>query len=439
MYRPIALAGLVLACLAAAVLPDVAHAQTFTVRTTDPAHGAASVPLVTTVRFEFELPDDGNSWSVYEVIDFNTALRVEPRGAIRLGQPQLLLNDAGRPAVITYDVHHAQETDYTWLVYDVLAARPGAGGFVTIPMSQPHVLRYTTSGSIGQQTVAGTVAEADVAAHHLPAPTRTLLRGVAEQVRRQTAPGDVAAKLATEASARPPHRMLAEGDVTHVYLLPFFTLTPQTRAPLAATVVAGTSGAFAVDYVRPGTYWPLAVRFLDVYQTEIAAIGYYDADGDGQPDPVTVEAGDLDAVDLTLYAYEAFDAAASLDRARAAATAEAAALGWSGTPQLTGIRSAGPALPDGRSYRWTYAFASDDEGAGEALSVDVDPLGVEAYVEAGLPQPTAPALPDAFTTTSTEAAALALADGGSAFLTAYAPNRVTTGSCSQPPVGSARS
>lgn len=401
-----------------------ALAQTFTVGSSTPAHGSAGVALTTQVRFDFELPQDGRTWSVYEVIDFNTALRVEPRNAVRRTTPQLLLNDTGRPGVITYELTHQPNTDYTWLVYDVRVARPGGGGFVTAPLTEPYVLRYTTAATIGERTVRGTVVGSVTGSHDLPAATRRLLHEALASVRAED---DAAA--GKRARPQPLHASVAERDVTHVYLLSGFTTAPRTRRIQAATVMMGETGPYAVEYVRPGVYWPVAVQFEDVYQTRIAAMAYYDANGDQRPDSIAVNATDRADITLTRVDFAAVDASAYLDQARAEASALLA------DAQLYRIEAGPQAQPDGTAYTWTYTFATPDLASGVAVEagplgtthrllqdevadpVTGEPVGSPTGLNGLLP------LPEAETRAS-EAAAIALDAGGAAFLQAYAPSNV---------------
>ncbi|MEM1127549.1 MAG: FlgD immunoglobulin-like domain containing protein [Bacteroidota bacterium] len=413
---------LALALLVMISLPGLVSAQSFTVASSAPAHGAAGVPVEASLRLSFELPDDGRAWSVYEVIDFNTVLRVEPREAATYRLPQLLLNDDGRPGVITVAVTHEPDTDYTWLVYDVLAARPGGGGFVTIPMSEPFVLRYTTAPTLGQRTVAGAVVAAPVTTHRLPAAGRAMLRNALAQVQR---PVPQAAKQPRLAATE-----VAESDVTHVYLLSSFSAAPATRAVEAATVLRGPTGAYQVDFVRPGTYWPLVVQYADRYQTRPILLGFYDANGDGVPDPLTVNEGeDVTDVILTVYPYAPASSAEYLDAAQQAAVSlEPAA-------ELYAVRAGDQAQADGTAYTWTYLFTTPDRRrgvvvTGSPLTFEAEPFtglapgelpndaneGVRAFVgfePLGRPEITA-----------TQAASRVLEVGGQAFLDAYLPSTV---------------
>lgn len=393
-------------------------AQSFTVAASSPSDGATQVPLVDTVRFEFDLPDDEHDWSVYEVLDFNTAVRVEPRDGVRLGNPQLLLNEDGEPGVITYEVRHERDADYTWLVYDVQAARPAAGGYVLQSMTEPYVLRYTTSETIGVRTVSGHLEpRAAAAASRLPASTRTQLRHWAEELRADEAEAGVAAGMSKSA----PAAVRQEADATHVFLLSRFTDVPRERDVEAATVVLGDTEAFSIDHVRAGTYWPVAVRFLDAAQTQIGAMGIYDPDGDGTPDPVDVADADRADVELALYAFAPTDGVEWLDEAREVAMQESSDL------TLRRVQATGQTLPDGRSYGWTYTFAAvDGTTSGSALAVEVDPLGVTSAPRSHSPflETTRPIAELAVT--GEEAAQTVLQEGGAAFLADFEPWEVQT-------------
>lgn len=362
-----------LVVLAAAPL---AQAQ-FVIERSAPAPGSVSVPLTDTVAFAFNRDVDIST-------DWNTAFVYEPSDSLRLSRVAVCLNFEGScgggddtPRYVRYTVEHRADTDYTWFVYAV-------EDFSGMVLTEPYVLRYTTASTIGQQTVSGTVglaAQQQAAAPRLLASLRTAAAHLERhgQGRPHFAPeidapairaSDIAARLhgdlAPDAAEAGPMTADHDGGHTRILLVDDFTTTEAAWDVRAGTVILGETGAFSIPYVRPGTYWPLAVRYTDGTNEEVEAIGFYDADGDGAPDSVTVGETDLTGLALTLYEFPLTSARERLT------TAQEAAAAFAEDQQLVIVTAGNGARTAGTAYVWSYDFYSPTENL--LTTVTVDPL-----------------------------------------------------------------
>lgn len=309
-----------LAIIAAAWMP--ARANTLSVLTTSPTSGSTGVGLHTTITFTFNRAVD-----LYEITD---AIVAEPEGLAVI--EAITQSQDGREVRIA--VMHVPDTDYTWIVS---GAYTDPATNVVYPIDA-HVLRYTTAATRGNTTVAGTIS---------------MLSGAG-----------------------------GNEDVTNSVVI-LSTLNPlesEDAPPAGAAVVNGISGMFEIPYVRPGTYFPYAVKvgmgdgplgdwFGSMY------FGFYDANGDGIPDAVTVPASGLVAdIDFTIapLSHYAGTAAEMEDAARLAAA------DFAHDQKLVGI-STFMLGQVGSSAAWTYNFYSPSTEM--QTDVTVTPFSVEAYEE----------------------------------------------------------
>ncbi len=367
--------GLTLFCLG---LRPALHAQSFIVERSDPVSGTAGVELEAEVRFYF-------NDAVSQQTDFNTAFLFEPRRAVRIRRVDLIPETPNRtdcpsvgagqtcPNLVVYTVTHKAETDYTWLVF---AVQNAADQYMTAP----YVLRYTTAPTIGALQVMGTIA-APAAKRAWPsaAQARTLRTLLAQA--EVTGLGRPIFEAETSA-------VQDERDFTVVFLLRGFTQTVAAWDVAAATVVAGSSGVYRIEHVRPGTYWPIAVRYRSLAQLEIEALGYYDADSDGTPDPVSLKDTDADGIALQMHAFTLATARERLALARDSAQARAA------DAYLIGLAAANSPRRSGKAYTWIYEFYAPAQA--RRIQVRVDPLGATTSVMSGEGLDSIPPVPEPF-------------------------------------------
>lgn len=178
--------------------------------------------------------------------------------------------------------------------------------------------------------------------------------------------------------------------------------------------VPSPDGAYTLDDVRPGTYYPVAISYATDEGEQIGAYGYYDADGDFSPDPVTVTAGtDLSDVDLTLYSF----APSTVLEPLALAEELAADIATDGrlleVRALTGADQAGAVFPDGSAYEWLYTFYSPSSD--ELVLVTVGPIQASSFVAEAPPEAASQAPLSDLAVDSDEALAIADANGGDTF------------------------
>lgn len=347
-------------------LPVTADAQFF-VETSTPVSGSDQVPLETTVRFEF-------NDRVSTTTNWNTAFVAEPRDAIQIRRANLVLDDQDRPAVVEYIVEHDTNTDFTWLVY---AVESGSGE----PMSTPYTLRYTTASTRGNRQVSGTVSVPSSASKTVgddilddlrtsKRPDRTTWRKLTSMA-KQSGLGKPSFNVQ---SIRPA--TVAKGssapDYTSIFLLEKFVPSETKWAVRGGTVIDGDAGAFTVDYMRDDTYWPLAVRYSNHERTEIESVGFYDADGDGEPDPITLSGTNLENIDVQLYAFPRTTAQENLS------DADGKANRYASDQELVYVEEGSGSTPAGTAHEWIYHYYSSSRDW-ETI-VTVDPLGTEVSI-----------------------------------------------------------
>ena len=395
-----------------------ARAQ-FVVEQSSPAIGAVNVPLTDTIAFAF-------SEEVDISLDWNTVFQYEPRDSVRVTRLAVCLNFEGEcgggsdvPRFVRYTVQHQPETDYTWMVY---AARSADGE----AMTTPYVLRYTTASTIGERTVSGSLlADPGKSGDVTAAQTATLKRLAAFVERRDAGARKSGQGPEPHFDARPTQARIIDlaragsarlAPPTHVYLVDSFTSDESQWSIRAGTLTESTS--YQVEYVRPGVYSSLAVRYRDATHDEIEALGFYDPDGDGLPDSIAVDEADLADVDLTMFEFPLTTAKTYLTQARDAAATFAA------DQDLITVASTDGGRPSGEAYAWTYTFYSP--GTERLTTVQVDPLEVQADTSMA-PLHVPPMLPigDAFTDSDVALAAVA-DDGGEEFWGEYPLRNLTT-------------
>ena len=421
------------------LLCSAAHAQNdFVVEQSAPAPGVAGVPLPDTVAFSFSQEVDVST-------DWDSRFVEAPRASLSVNGISLCLNFQGPcgggddvPRHVRFRVTHEPDVDYTWLVYAVESAEG-------TPLSEPYALRYTTAANAGEGAISGSV-DAPVPANKTVARTsppvasvqnaRPALRALAEGLRHRergrpvfdaahnaptphgseeaSSPGPSARVLAVAPKSEGP------GPFTQILLLDEFSIEETDWTIRGGDVLLGSSGGYSVEFVRPGTYVPIAVRYTDGSNTTIDALGFHDPDGDGSPDPVEVSGDEQAGVDLQLFAFPRTTARAEPNLP----VAQDSAAHYAPDQQLRWLQAETGLRPDGTAYAWTYRFYSPPQDL--ETTVTVDPLGVQVDTTSapGLLPEMAP-IPEGFID-SDEALQITLNDGGQEFVDAYPPDNLTT-------------
>ncbi|GIV60712.1 MAG: hypothetical protein KatS3mg043_1801 [Rhodothermaceae bacterium] len=274
------------------VLPG--RAQPLSILSTDPAEGQAGVPLAKVVVFNLSkpLPQFGSV--------FVKRFTWSPTDSTRLtvfGHDQ---DEDGKLTVVFFTLQHTPGTDFSFFVYGVKAADGST-------MERPFALNYSTATEMGTRRVSGTVAIAAGTATRTSAKRARLqqvvwevLEAQAEQLERAVWAG-AAPYVPAKTVARPKTGTTGELDLdkTVVLLLDRYVVDRRSWRIHAAAAIQ-EDATFTFNHVRDGTYWPLAINWDDEEGEVVAAYGFYDADGDLEPDPITVSGGDVTDLGVVL-------------------------------------------------------------------------------------------------------------------------------------------
>jgi hypothetical protein len=415
--------------LSLGLLGGTAHAQDFVVEKSMPTPGDTEVPLSDTVAFSFSEEVDVNT-------DWNTAFVYEPRDQFQFDRVSLCINfqgacdtGEGTPRHVRFrELEHEPDTDYTWLVYAVQSA----GGR---SMAEPYVLRYTTASSLGQGRIQGSVAQPKTTGPWTES-LRSSLRTVVEGLRRNDLgrlvfdrpEEDASGPNASPApSARPGAHFETIGDAsaragpyTQILLIDEFSIRKSEWTVRAADVLIGSSGAYTLDFVRSGSYVPIAVRYTDGTNTKIDALGFHDPDGDGTPNSIDMQGGQRTGIDLQLFEFPLTTARAG-DNLPVAVDSAAQ---YASDQELRWIEAGYGSRTTGKAYEWTYRFYSPSKGLKTEVTLDPLRADVDTSTEGGF-LPEMRSLPDDFLD-SDEALGIALDDGGRDFLDQFRSGTVTT-------------
>lgn len=415
---------------AAAPVPS-AQAQDLAVVSTEPAQGSAGVPLKDTVYFDF-------SAAVTVATDWDGLFAAEPRSRILRRGAALCIQargicaagDATVPRFVRLPVEHEPETDYTWFVEAVQTP----GGEI---LAAPFTLHYTTAATIGERHVRGTVTPVAVAGKQTSLVTSPAARRAAHALRtaaahleregmgtlsyRNTEGGSTEGRNAAAGKgfASPPTTTDAaavEGPGhTRILLLTNFFTNSQLWSVRGGSTMRTPAGAYDIPYVRAGRYWPLAVRYADAAATRIEALGFYDPDGDGAPDPVEVGAADANEVDLTMYTFAPTTALAHIE------TAADLAGEIAGDQELKAIESTQQLYTDGTAYTWSYTYYAPSRAL--VTTVVVDPLSADTLTTPDLVEVAAQPSLDPSRLVDTDIVLRRVMDGGGAAFIAPFPER----------------
>jgi len=126
----------------------------------------------------------------------------------------------------------------------------------------------------------------------------------------------------------------------------------------SATVVVEATGEYLVQYIPPGTYWPVAFLDFNIDNNgdfsprENSVFGFYDSNGDMTPDSIEVTEGDsISAIDISLTRITSGTARQNYEAVKDEA------LVWAADAVLIGIT--GPYIDEhGATYIWGYTFYS---------------------------------------------------------------------------------
>ena len=415
------------------LLCSTAHAQDdFVVEQSAPAHGTAGVPLADTVAFSFNQSVDVST-------NWDSRFVEAPRTALSINGISLCLNFQGpcgggddTSRHVRFRVTHEPDVDYTWMVYAVQSAEG-------TPMTEPYALRYTTAPTIGEGSVAGSVSAPVPAQKSLSSAEpgarpalRALAGGLRQRGRGRPVFDAAEARSTTEeatlsASGSPQTRVRTiepkagdNGPFTQILLLEEFSVEETDWTIRGGDALLGSSGDYAVEFVRPGTYVPVAVRYTDGSNTTIDALGFHDPDGDGSPNTVQVDGGQLTGIDLQLFEFPRTTARAESNLP----VAQDSASQYASDQELRWLQAETGLRPDGAAYAWTYRFYSPSSDLETTVTVTPLSAHVDTTSGPGLLSAMSP-IPGGFID-SDEALQIALGDGGQEFVDSYSPDNLAT-------------
>jgi hypothetical protein len=275
----------------------------FLLTASTPADGAANVPLATIVSFTFSAPLDTAARFQEDSPAPLAFLDTAPKDSVILGA----ISYSPDLTTISVEITHTANTDFVWLL---TGARSNAGE----PLAQPYVLNYTTSATFGERTVSGTVTLAGVDA------------------------GNALVAL----QDRP---LFSDEGIVKI-----------------GAVVPTVGGAYIVNYVRDGVYWPAAAKDIDgdgqIDPAGSDVIGFYDPNNDGQPDSIVVAGANLTGIDMALrQLFVPVTAKSYVDDAKVIAQQyapdqELRSIGVHADPQGIDVGA------DGTAVMWAYQFFS---------------------------------------------------------------------------------
>lgn len=343
----------------------------------------------------------------------NTAFYFEPRALAH--REEFFF---GGDRTVRFRIVHQPETDYVVYVFGALTCNDPARGqgcySALAPAStfylqkRPHVLNYTTAATAGTRDVSGQVTFGDLSQPPAKAGgNAALMRDLVAAAYSDLTPAGpppLFSAAATDSLAR-----------TVVLLLDRYALSASAWRPRAGAA-PDAAGAFQMNHVRDGVYWPVAVHFADRFGKTVGRYGYHDADGDFEPDPVTVSGGNVSGLNMVLMPDEPILAGVATEVARLRARSL-----FSDAELLT-VQGLDPRT-DGTAVLWRYTYYSP--GRDSVVTVDASSFSTQSYLSAAPPEMAAQ-LPLARTfVNSDHIMQLAEAQGGAEFRAGYPDGWVT--------------
>ena len=351
------------------ILTGTLRAQSLEIVSTDPAEGEAGVSLDKKVIFNLSkpLPAFGSI--------FSTRFTWSPTDSTTLSVFGHDLDADGKLTVVFFTLQHTPNTDFSFFAYG-LEADDGS------TMERPFTLNYSTAPEMGTNVVSGTADfkerfTSGTSAKRARVQTiiREALAAQRETLERAVAAGAaprVVGKTSRPAADRLFQTRIANPeahlvrDRTVLLLLDSYELSDREWRIHAAAPIA-EDGSFTFEHVRDGTYWPIAVNWADSLGDVIGAYGFHDANGDFDPDPVTVSGGDVSGLNVGLFALEPAPTGplAPVARERAARVADDQRL-----IEIIGRDNA----DGGASELWLFVFYSPSRDT--LTYVNIDPINV---------------------------------------------------------------
>lgn len=324
-----------------------------TLESSVPADGATNVGSPATFQLTFSAPLDTTA-RFEEPEDFFLGLIIIPEDST--GDPQDISLSQDLRTVTVSGLALTEDTQFSILV-------TGARSTTGESLDRPYGITFTTGSSLPSGSVSGTV-----------------------NFNGATADGAAVA---------------------------LFPVEYESEDPLVAGVMISSS--FTVNYVPDGQFMAMSLKDTnedgELDPSSGDAVGFYDANQDGQPDILSISGGNS-VTGITIELSEPV-----LQTARGPFTdVESAALDWATDAVLVAI-DAGDLDPSGQSFDWFYLYHSPSQQSFQGFSLFGDGIMSEPFNDPQFQPPTT-GLPDTWVD-SDVAAAAAEANGGSQFRAMY--------------------
>ncbi|MDZ7261920.1 MAG: Ig-like domain-containing protein, partial [candidate division KSB1 bacterium] len=300
----------------------------FSVVSTIPADGATNVDTAITFQITFNAPLDTSARFDYPSGFFLSAA-IHPDTLV--GEPDSITLSPDLKTVYVHNPHLWPDTRYLLLIANAVSSTGDS-------LSIPYLVTFTTGSSLPTATVSGTVSY----------------------------PGTDVTGTAVILFNAP---LFAEEEVEADH----------------ATIVQTSAGNYTINYVSPGTYWPVAVKDFIItadggLEPKVGGgLGFYDMDTNGVPDSIVISEGQqMSGIDISLFSLTPVTARHNYPTVADSAQnwASDAVLVQLGTPDIS---------PAGEAMIWMYAFYSPTVAAYRAwvsMGTLVMPMELEEPPEA---------------------------------------------------------
>ncbi len=327
-------------------LAAAAQAQDLEVVSTTPAHGSASVDLTTAVSITFNKAI--NPADSLLIFPLDTLLQQQLTDPTRI-----TFSTDGQ--TVTFLVTHQTDQDYTWVVHY-------AKGVDGSRLARRYVFHYTTSSATGPHTVSGQLVEMQVGPSKRPLSVRPSLftfRTFSEPHARPLASSASSPFTLADTprlAARPLPIQSNHLGNWYVALWP----TAEPEGDPVRVAVSNPDGSFAIEYVRPGTYYLWAFLLAPDF-TGPLSFSFYDQNEDGTPDPLQIS-GDLSGLTIPVIRLE------PLTALQAAQVAQLALAMASVAPDAQIVFIQGVPDENGRALSWGFTAYSPSQQTAYGLS-----------------------------------------------------------------------
>ncbi|MCI0495995.1 Ig-like domain-containing protein, partial [candidate division KSB1 bacterium] len=313
--------------------PQLISQQPFVVVSTNPADGATAVDPNLTFEITFSAPLDTTARFDYPN-GFYINLILDPDSLI--GEPDAIYLDPTMTTVYVENLSLAPNTKYMLMIVNAVSMNNDS-------LAMPYGVTFTTGSELPDGKVSGTVNGADI-----------------DPI----------------------------GTIVVMMTQPIFN--DKEMGAEAAAVVTSSAGDYTVNYVPPGTYWPMALKniYIDsegsMTPLENSAVGFYDPDANNKQDSIVVAAGaSLTDIDFHIVTLKSTTARFGMDAVMDSAN------NWSADAELIQLRGM-DLNENGNALVWQYVFYSpalEEYRSWVTVGFIIMPLEIEDEIEESIPLP----------------------------------------------------